>query len=64
MQASSLISRFWQYLLAILIVAGVTAIFYILRDVLLDTTLVALLYLIPWESSQLIGGLDPVLPPH
>ena len=57
MQASSLISRFWRYLLAILIVAGVTAIFYILRDVLLDTTLVALLYLdSPGRHHGLLGA--------
>jgi len=59
MQASSLISRFWRYLLAILIVAGVTAIFYILRDVLLDTTLVALLYLIPLGVITAYWGLGP-----
>ena len=59
MQASSLISRFWRYLLAILIVAGVTAIFYILRDVLLDTTLVALLYLIPLGIITAYWGLGP-----
>jgi two-component system, OmpR family, sensor histidine kinase KdpD len=59
MQASSLLSRFWQYVLAILIVAGVTAIFYILRDVLLDTTLVALLYLIPIGVITAYWGLGP-----
>ncbi len=59
MRASSVISRFWQYLLAILIVAGVTVIFYILRDVLLDTTLVALLYLIPIGVITAYWGLGP-----
>jgi two-component system sensor histidine kinase KdpD len=59
MQPSSLIFRFWQYILAILIVAGVTAIFYILRDVLLDTTLVALLYLIPIGVITAYWGLGP-----
>jgi two-component system, OmpR family, sensor histidine kinase KdpD len=59
MHASSLISRFWQYVLAILIVAGVTAIFYILGDVLLDTTLVALLYLIPLGIISAYWGLGP-----
>lgn len=59
MQASSLISRSWRYLLAILIVAVVTAIFYILRDVLLDTTLVALLYLIPLGVITAYWGLGP-----
>jgi two-component system, OmpR family, sensor histidine kinase KdpD len=59
MQARSLVSLFWQYLLAILIVAGVTAIFYLLRDVLLDTTLVALLYLIPLGIITAYWGLGP-----
>jgi two-component system, OmpR family, sensor histidine kinase KdpD len=59
MQTSTLISRFWQYVLAVLIVAGVTAIFYILRDVLLDTTLVALLYLIPIGVITAYWGLGP-----
>jgi two-component system, OmpR family, sensor histidine kinase KdpD len=59
MQTSSLLSRFWHYLLAILIVAGVTVIFYILRDVLLDTTLVALLYLIPIGVITAYWGLGP-----
>jgi two-component system sensor histidine kinase KdpD len=54
-----MISRFWQYLLAILVVAGVTVIFYILRDVLLDTTLVALLYLIPIGVITAYWGLGP-----
>lgn len=39
-------SRLWHYLLAFLLIAVITAIFFLLRDVL-DTTLVALLYLIP-----------------
>ncbi len=46
MQSSSFIARFSQYLLAFLLIAVVTALFFILRDAL-DTTLIALLYLIP-----------------
>jgi two-component system sensor histidine kinase KdpD len=59
MPVSSFVSRFWQYVLAILIVAGVTAFFYLLRDVLLDTTLVALLYLIPLGVITAYLGLGP-----
>jgi two-component system, OmpR family, sensor histidine kinase KdpD len=59
MQTSSLISRIWQYVLAVLVVAGVTAIFYLLRDVLLDTTLVALLYLVPIGVITAYWGLGP-----
>ena len=59
MQAPPFIARSWQYLLAILIVLGVTAIFYFLRDVLLDTTLVALLYLIPLGMITAYWGLGP-----
>jgi two-component system, OmpR family, sensor histidine kinase KdpD len=59
MLSSSFLSRFWRYVLAILIVAGVTVIFYLLRDVLLDTTLVALLYLIPLGVITAYLGLGP-----
>lgn len=59
MQYSSTLSRLWQYVLALLLIAGVTAIFYILRDVLLDTTLVALLYLIPLGIITAYWGLGP-----
>jgi two-component system, OmpR family, sensor histidine kinase KdpD len=59
MQTFSLRFHFWKYLLAILIVAGVTALFYLLRDVLLDTTLVALLYLIPLGVITAYWGLGP-----
>jgi two-component system, OmpR family, sensor histidine kinase KdpD len=59
MQTFSIRFPFWKYLVAILIVAGVTALFYILRDVLLDTTLVALLYLIPLGVITAYWGLGP-----
>jgi two-component system, OmpR family, sensor histidine kinase KdpD len=59
MKNSSFISRFWLYLLAVLLIAGVTAVFYVLRDVLLDTTLIALLYLIPLGIITAYWGLGP-----
>jgi two-component system, OmpR family, sensor histidine kinase KdpD len=51
-------SRLWQYLLAFLMIAAVTAIFFMLRDVL-DTTLFALLYLIPLGVITARLGLAP-----
>ena len=39
-------SRYWQYVLAIGFIAFITGVLVLLRDVL-DTTLIALLYLIP-----------------
>ncbi len=51
-------SRFWQYLLAFVLIAIITAIFFALRDVL-DTTLVALLYLIPLGIITAFWGLGP-----
>ena len=41
-----MIMRFWQYILATIFLAIITGILFALRD-LLDTTLVAFLYLIP-----------------
>lgn len=58
MQSSSFLSRFWQYLLAVVLIASITAIFFVLRDVL-DTTLIALLYLIPLGMITAYGGLGP-----
>ncbi|MBN2118270.1 MAG: DUF4118 domain-containing protein [Anaerolineales bacterium] len=58
MQSFSLLSRLWQYLLAFLLIASITAIFFVLRDVL-DTTLVALLYLIPLGLITALWGLGP-----
>ncbi len=46
MRSSIFISQFSRYLLALGFIALVTAILFILREAL-DTTLVALLYLIP-----------------
>lgn len=58
MRISSLISRSGQYVLSIGMIASITAIFFVLRDGL-DTTLVALLYLIPLGSITAYWGLGP-----
>ena len=56
MPSSSFSSRFWQYLFAFLFIASVTVIFFVLRDAL-DTTLIALLYLIPLGMITAFWGL-------
>ncbi len=58
MRISPLISRFGQYILSIGIIASTTAIFFVLRDGL-DTTLIALLYLIPLGLITAYWGLSP-----
>lgn len=58
MQGSTFLSRLWQFILAFLLIAAITAILFILRDVL-DTTLVALLYLIPLGVITANWGLGP-----
>jgi two-component system sensor histidine kinase KdpD len=58
MQSSSFVSRFWQYLLSLALIVFVTAILFILRS-RLDTTLIALLYLIPLGSITALCGLGP-----
>ena len=58
MRSFLLVSRFWQYLLAFVLIASVTAIFFALRDAL-DTTLIALLYLIPLGLITAFWGLGP-----
>ncbi|HLO16651.1 MAG TPA: DUF4118 domain-containing protein, partial [Anaerolineales bacterium] len=58
MRSSAFLSGLWQYLLAFLLIASVTAILFLLRDVL-DTTLVALLYLIPLGVITASFGLGP-----
>jgi two-component system sensor histidine kinase KdpD len=60
MQNFSWLSRLWQYLLAFVLIASVTAVFFVLRDAL-DTTLVALLYLIPLGIITALWGLGPGL---
>jgi two-component system sensor histidine kinase KdpD len=58
MRSSSLISRFWQYLLAFVLIAAITVVFYMLRAAL-DTTLIALLYLVPLGIITAFWGLGP-----
>lgn len=58
MRSILILSRFWQYLLAFVLIAFITAIFFTLRDVL-DTTLVALLYLLPLGIITAFWGLGP-----
>ena len=58
MQSSSFLSRTRRYFLPIVFIALVTLIFFTLRDVL-DTTLIALLYLIPLGMITAYWGLGP-----
>ena len=58
MRSKALLSRSWQYLLAFSLIAFMTAIFFLLRDVL-DTTLVVLLYLLPLGIITALWGLGP-----
>jgi len=58
MRNSSFLSRLWQYLFSFVLIASITAIFFSLRDVL-DTTLIALLYLIPLGMITAFWGLGP-----
>jgi two-component system sensor histidine kinase KdpD len=58
MRISSFVSRPFQYLLAIVFICAVTAMFLALRDVL-DTTLIGLLYLIPLGLITAYLGLGP-----
>ena len=56
MRIPSLLSRFWHYLASFALIALITAVFFILRDVL-ETTLVALLYLLPLGIITAFWGL-------
>jgi two-component system, OmpR family, sensor histidine kinase KdpD len=58
MRSSALLSHSWQYLLAFSLIAFVTAIFFVLQDVL-DTTLIAMLYLLPLGIITALWGLGP-----
>jgi two-component system sensor histidine kinase KdpD len=58
MPGSSFVSRLWRYSLALMLIASVTAVFFLLRDEL-DTTLIALLYLIPLGMITAQLGLGP-----
>jgi two-component system, OmpR family, sensor histidine kinase KdpD len=52
------LSKFWQYILALIFLSVVTGVLFILRDVV-DTTPVALLYLIPLGIITARWGLAP-----
>lgn len=56
MRSSSFLSQ--QYLLSLVLIALVTALFFALREAL-DTTLIALLYLIPLGMITALWGLGP-----
>jgi two-component system, OmpR family, sensor histidine kinase KdpD len=58
MQNPPFLSRLWKYMLAFLLIASMTAAFFLLREVL-DTTLIALLYLIPLGTITAQFGLGP-----
>src|SRR5574339_870586 len=58
MQNSRFLSRLGRYLLAFLLIAVITVIFFALQDVL-ETTLIALLYLIPLGIITAYWGLGP-----
>ena len=58
MRRSPFLSRFGKYFLSIVLIASVTVVFFTLRDVL-DTTLIALLYLIPLGMITAFWGLGP-----
>jgi two-component system sensor histidine kinase KdpD len=58
MQSSSFLSRLWKYVFALMLIASVTTVFFVLRDEL-NTTLVALLYLIPLGVITALWGLGP-----
>jgi len=58
MRSSSFLLPLWGYFLSIILMASITAIFFVLRDVL-DTTLVAFLYLIPLGMITIFWGLGP-----
>jgi|KBSSwiStaDraftv2_1062776.scaffolds.fasta_scaffold06665_9 two-component system sensor histidine kinase KdpD len=58
MQNPSFAARLWKYLIAFLLIAVITVLFMALRDVL-ETTLIALLYLIPLGIITAYWGLGP-----
>lgn len=58
MRIPSFVSYSWKYLSAFVLIASVTAIFVALRHIL-DTTLIALLYLIPLGMITAFWGLSP-----
>src|SRR6266545_4509928 len=58
LRSLSIILRVWQYALSFMLIVALTAIFFALREVL-ETTLIALLYLIPLGIITAFWGLGP-----
>jgi len=58
MRASSVLSQFWKYVFAALLITFVTVILFVLRG-LLDTSIIALLYLIPLGVITAYWGAGP-----
>jgi len=58
MRSTSFISRLWQYLFALAMIASITAVFLTLRDIL-GITVIALLYLLPLGIITAFWGLGP-----
>ena len=58
MQSAVLLPRLWKYFLAFVLIASITAVLFVLRNEL-DTTLIALLYLIPLGMITAQLGLGP-----
>jgi two-component system, OmpR family, sensor histidine kinase KdpD len=58
MRSPSFISSLWKYVLALLFITSTTTVFFVWRDEL-DTTLIALLYLIPLGMITAFLGLGP-----
>ena len=58
LQSSPFLSSLWKYLLALVLIGSLTALLFMWRDGL-DTTLIALLYLIPLGTITAQFGLGP-----
>lgn len=58
MRSPNLLSRFWRYPASFALIALITAVFFLLREAL-DTTLIALLYLLPLGIITAFWGLGP-----
>ena len=52
------LSGFWRHFLSLVLIVSITAIFFVLREVL-NTTLIALLYLMPLGVITAVWGLGP-----
>jgi two-component system sensor histidine kinase KdpD len=58
MRSFTFLSGLWRYFLSLVLIASITVILFVLRDVL-NTTLIALLYLIPLGLITAVWGLGP-----